>query len=67
MTDDKLTAALGWASVGLGVPLLSAAGEVARVIGIEDGSRQRRILTGVGAGGNWRNCPPSWPTSTASR
>ena len=30
MTDDKLTAALGWASVGLGVPLLSAAGEVAQ-------------------------------------
>lgn len=49
MTDDKLARMLGWVSVGLGVPLLTAAGDVARVIGIEDGPRQRRILAGVGA------------------
>lgn len=49
MTDDKLTRMLGWASVGLGTPLLTAAGRSARAIGIEDGPRQRAAVAGVGA------------------
>lgn len=49
MKDDKLTRMLGWASVGLGVPLLAAAGATAQAIGIEDGSRQRAALAGAGA------------------
>jgi uncharacterized membrane protein len=49
MTDDKLTRMLGWASVGLGAPLLLAPAGSARAIGIEDGPRQRATVTGVGA------------------
>lgn len=49
MTEDKLTRMLGWASVGLGAPLLLAAGGSARAIGMEDGPRQRATVAGVGA------------------
>lgn len=49
MTEDKLTRMLGWASAGLGSPLVLAAGKSARMIGIEDGSRQRAAVGGVGA------------------
>jgi hypothetical protein len=48
MTDDKLTRVLGWASAGLGPPLLLAPVRSARVLGIEDGPRPRAILAGVG-------------------
>jgi uncharacterized membrane protein len=49
MTDDNLTRVLGWASVGLGAPLLLAPAGSAKALGIEDGSRQRAVLAGVGA------------------
>jgi uncharacterized membrane protein len=66
MADDKLTRVLGWASVGLGAPLLLAAGKSARAIGIEDGSRQRATVVGVGArelmtaGGLLSQGSPGW-------
>jgi uncharacterized membrane protein len=49
MTDDKLTRVLGWASAGLGAPLLTAAGRSAQAIGIEDGPQQRAAVAVVGA------------------
>lgn len=49
MTHDRLTQALGWASVGLGAPLLLAPAESAKALGTEDGQRQRTVLAGVGA------------------
>jgi uncharacterized membrane protein len=49
MTHDKLTRTLGWASAGLGAPLVLASDAMARVLGIEDGKRQRAVLTSVGA------------------
>ncbi len=49
MTDDKLTRVLGWASAGLGAPLLLAPAKSAKALGIENGSRQRAVLGGVGA------------------
>jgi uncharacterized membrane protein len=49
MTDDKLARMLGWASVGLGAPLLLAPVRTAQVLGIEGGQRQRAVLAGVGA------------------
>jgi uncharacterized membrane protein len=48
MTDDKLTRMLGWASVGLGAPLLTVPGRSAQALGIEDGPRQRAAVTAVG-------------------
>jgi uncharacterized membrane protein len=49
MANDKLTRALGWASAGLGAPLLLAPAGSAKALGITDGSRQRTALAGVGA------------------
>jgi len=49
MAHDKLTRTLGWTSVGLGAPLVLASGRTARVLGIEDGKRQRAVLASVGA------------------
>jgi uncharacterized membrane protein len=49
MTNDKLTRVLGWASVGLGAPLLLAPAGSAKALGIEDGPRQRAAVAGVGA------------------
>jgi uncharacterized membrane protein len=49
MTDDRLTRMLGWASMGLGAPLLTAPGRSAQAIGIEDGPRQRAAVAVVGA------------------
>jgi uncharacterized membrane protein len=49
MTDDKLTRMIGWASVGLGTPLLLAPARSAEAIGIKDGSQQRATVAGVGA------------------
>jgi uncharacterized membrane protein len=49
MTNDKLTRVLGWASVGLGAPLLLAPAESAKALGIENGPRQRAVMGGVGA------------------
>jgi uncharacterized membrane protein len=49
MTDDKLTRVLGWASAGLGAPLLLAPAGSAKALGIEDGPRQRATVEGVGA------------------
>lgn len=49
MTHDKLTRTLGWASAGLGVPLLLSAAPAARALGIRDGTRQRATMTAVGA------------------
>lgn len=46
---DKLTRILGWASVGLGTPLLLAPAKSAQALGIEDGPRQRAAVAGVGA------------------
>jgi uncharacterized membrane protein len=40
-SDDWLTRGLGWASAGLGVPLLLAHGWSARVIGVGDAPRNR--------------------------
>jgi len=48
MTDDNLMRALGWASVGLGVPPVLAPGEFVRAIGTGDGSRQRVTIALVG-------------------
>lgn len=49
MIDDKLTTMLGWASAGLGTPLLLAPASSARTLGIEDGPQQRTAVAGVGA------------------
>jgi len=45
---DKLTRMLGWASVGLGTPLLLAPAKSVQALGLEDGPRQRATLAGVG-------------------
>jgi uncharacterized membrane protein len=49
MTDDKLTRILGWASVGLGTPLLLAPAPSVTALGIGDGPQQRAAVAGVGA------------------
>jgi uncharacterized membrane protein len=46
---DQLARALGWASAGLGVPLLAVPHWVAEGIGIGDSPRVRATLAGVGA------------------
>jgi uncharacterized membrane protein len=48
MTNSKLKRALGWASLGLGVPQVLAPAGVARAIGVGDGPRQRGTVTAVG-------------------
>ncbi|MDT4963247.1 MAG: hypothetical protein QOF87_2894 [Pseudonocardiales bacterium] len=47
-SDDPLTRALGWASLGLGIPQLAAPGWFARFLGVGDGPRQRLATTVVG-------------------
>lgn len=49
MGDDKLTRMLGWASIGLGAPLVAAPSGSARAIGVDDGPRQRAVVAGIGA------------------
>ena len=49
MGDDKLTRMLGWASIGLGAPLVLAPPRSARAIGVDDGPQQRAVAAGVGA------------------
>jgi uncharacterized membrane protein len=49
MTNDRLTRVLGWASVGLGAPLVLAPAGSAKALGLENGPRQRAVLGGVGA------------------
>jgi uncharacterized membrane protein len=48
MGDDKLTRMLGWASIGLGAPLVLAPSRSARAIGVDDGPQQRAVVAGVG-------------------
>jgi uncharacterized membrane protein len=48
MTRDKLMRGLGWASAGLGVPMLLTPGGLRRAIGVGDGQRQRAAIITVG-------------------
>ncbi len=49
MTDERLTSALGWASLGLGVPQLLAPDRFARAVGVRPGARTR-VITAVACG-----------------
>jgi len=49
MKDDKLTRMLGWASIGLGTPLLLAPARAATALGIKDSPQRRAAVAGVGA------------------
>ncbi len=46
--EDRLAKALGWFSIGLGVPQLLVPGKVNRLIGVDDNRRNRRIMRAVG-------------------
>ena len=46
--QDGLARALGWLSIGLGVPQLLAPGQVNRLIGVDDNRGNRRIMRAVG-------------------
>lgn len=46
--EDRLARALGWFSIGLGVPQLLAPGQVNRLIGVDDNPGNRRIMRAVG-------------------
>ncbi len=46
--EDRLAKALGWFSIGLGVPQLLAPGPTTRLIGVADSRRNRAIMRGVG-------------------
>ncbi len=46
--EDRLAKALGWFSIGLGVPQLLAPGKVNRLIGVDDNRRNRTIMRAVG-------------------
>jgi uncharacterized membrane protein len=46
---DRLAKALGWASLGLGLPQLLAPGRVADAVGVGSGPKQRALATAVGA------------------
>jgi uncharacterized membrane protein len=48
MTDDKLMRGLGWASAGLGVPMVLTPGGLGQAIGVGDGPRQRTAIIAVG-------------------
>jgi uncharacterized membrane protein len=47
-SGDGLAEVLGWASVGLGVPLVAAAGPITRGVGVGDGPKQRNLARVVG-------------------
>ena len=47
-TTDGLSNALGWFSVGLGLAQIVSPGSVARLIGVRDDDRNRRIMRAVG-------------------
>jgi uncharacterized membrane protein len=49
MAHDKLLRALGWASAGLGAPMVVAPRWVGQAIGVGGGSRQRATIEVVGA------------------
>jgi uncharacterized membrane protein len=66
MTHDKVMRLLGWASAGLGVPIVMMPGGFAKAIGVGDGSRQRMTMAVVGirelaaaAGLLWQD-NPAW-------
>jgi uncharacterized membrane protein len=46
---EKLARALGWVSVGLGIPELLKPDTVTRAVGVGDGAKQRTLATAVGA------------------
>lgn len=46
--EDRLAKALGWFSIGLGVPQLLAPGPVNRLIGVDDTRRTRAVTRAVG-------------------
>lgn len=46
--EDRLAKALGWFSLGLGLPQLLVPSRVNRLIGIEDNTRNRAIMRAVG-------------------
>ena len=46
---DSLATALGWASIGLGVPLTTAPGQTLDAIGVEEDDTTRAIALAVGA------------------
>jgi uncharacterized membrane protein len=48
MADDKFKRGLGWASAGLGVPMLLTPGAFGQAIGVGDGQRQRTAIVTVG-------------------
>jgi uncharacterized membrane protein len=66
MTDDRLMRALGWASLGLGVPQVLVPGEFTKAIGTGGGPRQRLAAEIVGvrelgaAAGLLRQGSPAW-------
>jgi uncharacterized membrane protein len=49
LSDDRLAKLLGWASLGLGVPLALRPTEASRAIGTGAGSRQVAVAAAVGA------------------
>ncbi len=46
--EDRLAKALGWFSIGLGVPQLLVPGQVNRLVGVENSRRNRAIMRAVG-------------------
>ena len=46
--EDRMAKALGWFSIGLGLPQVLAPGQVNRLIGVEDTARNRAIMRAVG-------------------
>ena len=46
---ERLARALGWASVGLGLPQLLRPGAVTRAVGVGDGAKQQAVTAAVGA------------------
>jgi uncharacterized membrane protein len=66
LAGDRLARALGWASLGLGVPGVARPGAVAKAVGVDDAPAQRAVATVVGvrelaaAAGLLQRTSPAW-------
>ena len=47
-TDEKLSKALGWFSIGLGLAQITAPGHVAGLIGLDDDGINRKVMRAIG-------------------
>lgn len=47
-TDEKLSKALGWFSIGLGLAQITAPGRVAGLIGLDDDGTSRKVMRAIG-------------------